>query len=179
MEVTVAYYMGDRYRGDFYMGDPGIWQWIVKGARAALPHVPFIGPVLQNFTRFGARGAPSLPSAAGAAAGAIVRRAGQAVVQHPVLTAAGAAAGVGVAAAEALGMGRPSLPTKGYHIIRKGPHAGKLTKNRRMRPTNPRALRRSLRRVAGFARIARRVMHFTHPRARGRMVYRFARRKKR
>jgi hypothetical protein len=35
---------------------------------------------------------------------------------------------------------------------------------RRMNPLNPRALRRALRRAQGFARFARKTMHFVHPR---------------
>jgi hypothetical protein len=48
-----------------------------------------------------------------------------------------------------------------------------------MRVTNPRALRRAIRRATGFARLARRVLHFVGPKApRGRAVFKFKRRKK-
>lgn len=49
---------------------------------------------------------------------------------------------------------------------------------RRMRPTNVKALRRAIRRVDAFGRIAKKVISFTHPRAaRGHMVFRRRKRK--
>src|SRR5439155_24108202 len=45
-------------------------------------------------------------------------------------------------------------------------HKGEvLVKNRRMNVGNARALKRALRRAGGFARRARRVMSFTHPKS--------------
>lgn len=41
---------------------------------------------------------------------------------------------------------------------------GAMGRHRRMNPLNPRALRRALRRAQGFARFARKTMHFVHPR---------------
>lgn len=113
-----------------------------------------------------------------------------AVQQHPI-AAIGAAAG---AAAATLGAGSMAIRsimgtgvaharyapagTRGYHMIKKGPHAGLWTRNRRRNVENIRALRRALSRAHGFERICRRVMHFTHPgKARGRAVFR--RRRKR
>jgi hypothetical protein len=72
-----------------------------------------------------------------------------------------------------------SCGAKGYHVIRRGPNAGKLTRNRRMRVTNPKALRRAIRRASGFARLAKKVMKFTSPRgAKGRAYFKAPRRKK-
>ena len=110
-----------------------------------------------------------------------------AVQQHPI-AAIGAAAG---AAAATLGMGRTVMTalgghaaryapagTRGYHMIKKGPHAGLWTRNRRRNVGNIRALRRALSRAHGFERICRKVMHFTHPgRARGRAVFKRRRRR--
>lgn len=53
-----------------------------------------------------------------------------------------------------------------------------LVKNRRMNVGNARALKRALRRAGGFARLARRVMSFTHPKS-GRGHFKFKRRAKR
>jgi hypothetical protein len=49
------------------------------------------------------------------------------------------------------------MPLRGYHIIQKGPNAGQWAKNRRMNVVNPRALRRSIRRVSGFGKLVRRM----------------------
>jgi hypothetical protein len=112
--------------------------------------------------------------------GTIAQRAGEIVGQHPVLTAVGGAAGVGAAVmglggAGAFGVGHRAryapAGTKGYHPIKRGPHAGMWTRNRHRNVANIRALRRALSRAHGFARIARKVMSFTHPGKRGRMVF--------
>lgn len=48
---------------------------------------------------------------------------------------------------------------KGYHLAKDG--SGEWVKNRYMNPLNPRALRRSMRRVSGFAKFARKTISFT------------------
>jgi len=47
----------------------------------------------------------------------------------------------------------------GYHLAKDG--SGKLVRNRRMNIANPRALRRAMRRVQGFEKLARRTISFT------------------
>ena len=47
----------------------------------------------------------------------------------------------------------------GYHYAKDG--SGRLVRNRRMNVANPRALRRSMRRVQGFEKLARRTITFT------------------
>ena len=96
----------------------------------------------------------------------------------------GLAGAIGAMKAPALlglgGMGGAVAGTRGFHMskARKG-HPSHLVRNRRMRVTNVKALRRGLRRLHGFEKICRRVLHFTHPRgARGRAVFRRARRRK-
>jgi hypothetical protein len=49
------------------------------------------------------------------------------------------------------------VPLRGYHVIKKGPNAGQLARNRRMNVVNPHALRRSIRRVSGFGKLVRRM----------------------
>lgn len=47
----------------------------------------------------------------------------------------------------------------GYHFAKDG--SGRLVRNRRMNVSNPRALRRSMRRVQGFEKLAKRTIQFT------------------
>lgn len=47
----------------------------------------------------------------------------------------------------------------GYHFAKDG--SGRLVRNRRMNVANPRALRRSMRRVQGFEKLAKRTIQFT------------------
>jgi len=168
------------YTGDFYQGDPGFMSFLGRAAG----FIPGIGGTLSKIvTKIGSS------------------RAGKFVAQHPTLTAAATS---GIAGAGTGMMLRPSGGTpmmmggtpaalgfrtmapgpagpsaRGYHMSkpRRGvpPH---LVRNRRMRVTNPRALRRAIRRARGFERLARKVMHFVSPRAhKGRAVFRARRRK--
>lgn len=123
---------------------------------------------------------------------------GQTPQSHPVLTtvaktAAGVAAGTGAVIATGgmvstalrsigVGMGHAAryapAGTKGYHMIKKGPHAGLWTRNRHRNVANIRALRRALSRAHGFERIARKVCHFVKPGGgRGRAVFKRRRRR--
>jgi hypothetical protein len=69
-----------------------------------------------------------------------------------------------------------AVAAAGYHIIKKGIHAGQMTKNRHRNVGNIRALRRAISRLHGFERVTRKVIHFVKPHTRGKMV--FKRRKK-
>lgn len=60
----------------------------------------------------------------------------------------------------------------GYHLIKKGPHAGEMTKNRHRNVGNIRALRRAISRLHGFERVCRKVVHFVKPHQKGRIVFR-------
>jgi len=48
---------------------------------------------------------------------------------------------------------------RGFHLAKDG--SGRCVRNRRMNVANPRALRRSMRRVQGFEKLARRTISFT------------------
>lgn len=48
---------------------------------------------------------------------------------------------------------------RGYHYAKDG--SGRVVRNRRMNVANPRALRRAMRRVQGFEKLARRTITFT------------------
>jgi len=50
-------------------------------------------------------------------------------------------------------------PPSGYHWAKDG--SGRVVRNRRMNVCNPRALRRSMRRVQGFEKLAKRTIQFT------------------
>lgn len=102
--------------------------------------------------------------------GGIVGRAAGAIQRHPVLSAAGAAATVG-AASTAFRPGRLDIPGAGQM-------AGTGRRYRRMNVCNMRALRRSLRRIHGFAKYARKVYTVTHPAKGARHRFKFGRRRK-
>lgn len=171
------------YMGDYYAGDPGFLSFIGKafkgigrlvglgggGTKIIQAAAPVVVPGV------GAAVARRLPGAIAARGGQIIRAGARAIARHPVLSAAGAAGAIGVATGAGVeALGGPGVPMRGFHISRR---TGALVKNRRMRVTNPRALRRAIRRATGFARLARRVLRFTSPRApRGRAIFKPPRR---
>ena len=156
----MSYYMGDRM-GDYYgVGDPGIGSFFSKALGFGLGAVPVVGPALS-------KGVGALTKFRGIAKGV-----GGAIVKHPVLSAAGAA-GAGMAiggVAEHALMAAGAACPKGFHPCKSkhGCKKGPCVRNRHMRVTNPRALRRSIRRATGFAKLAMRTIHLVHPKKRGR-----------
>jgi len=159
----MGYYgmQGDYYRGDYYRGDPGLFSFFGKAFQGI---AGLAGSVL------GIGGG----KAAAAAPGAMVKISGGLRRVGPMVLPAirkigkgGALAGVAGIAAGALGE-RAML------------HAGRGgRRQRRMNVTNVRALRRSIRRAQGFAKLAKRVLRFTSPRApRGRAVFKHRTRKR-
>ncbi len=60
---------------------------------------------------------------------------------------------------EDLGGGGTGCCPRGFHLAKDG--SGRCVRNRRMNVANPRALRRSMRRVQGFEKLARRTISFT------------------
>lgn len=173
---------GDYYRGDYYgRGDPGFLGFLGKMVSTAGAFIPGVGGIAAKVGGLLGK-AGQTPAGAiaisparklGQVAGSVVRTVGS----HPVISAAGGAAVAGLAgAAVEHRMAGGAGAQRGFHVSRK---TGKVVRNRHMRVTNPKALRRSLRRVAGFARMARRVLHFTHPRAsRGAAHFRFPKRRR-
>lgn len=149
------------YMGDYYRGDPGIGSFfgrIFRGVSGFITGGP--GGALKGLLTPGAAKEmvkAEYPAAAGIAesAGRAVGRVRSMIVKHPVLSAAGAA---GAAA----GMG--ALAAKHMHMGRGGGNG----KHRRMRVTNPKALRRALRRAYGFEKLAMRTIHLLHPRKKAR-----------
>ncbi len=173
----MAYYQGDYYQGDYYQGDPFLGsllglgaKWIGKGFKKIFRKKPAAGSVWGG-SQMVKRDRGMLVSRLGSAAGRIAR------------TGAGAVGtGMAFGAGERIMMPSPQAmfggpqyrpPTSqfvgppapgtmemtgccpsGYHLAKDG--SGRCVRNRSMNVANPRALRRSLRRVAGFGKLAQR-----------------------
>ena len=147
----------------YYTGDPGFFSVVksIGGAFAGL--IPGVGgPLSRAITR--------IPLPIKRTAGTILRTGGAAIIKHPVLTAAAAAGALAVGAGEVGRVGMLGRPAGMHPSMR---HLRALAMGlRRARPrmnvTNVHALRRSLRRVHGFARLAMKVIHIVHPKKKGR-----------
>ena len=150
------------YQGDYYRGDPGFLSFFGGLAKRAVGFIPGVGPALQTGIEAVSKvkgllgGGTKAAAGAASAAGGIAKAAGVSAVRtalkHPVLTGAGAAGAAAGAAALI------------HHHLAKGG----ARKHRRMRATNPKALRRALRRAYAFERIAMRTIKLVHPRKKGR-----------
>ncbi len=183
----MPYYMGDYYAGD--MGDPGFLRFLGRAASGFGLTKRFFGSRVGSALARVIPGGPIVSRAAGALSRAASM--GKMVVRaHPAGTAvAGIVASSGAIAAishraapAAAGMAMmPRMapagleaPMRGFHLSRR---TGAMVRNRRMRVTNPKALHRAIRRAMGFARLARRVLHFVSARApKGRAIFRTKRR---
>jgi hypothetical protein len=175
----MGYYMGDYYAGDYYRGDPGFFSALGGiGRRVAGVGVGLL-PGGGAVTSLAKLGATALARRGVGKAGALARRAGTAIVAHPVISAA-AGAGVIGGAASMSRVSSPSARSSMSEMIRRSHAIGaSLRRRRRMNPYNPKALRRAVRRAHAFARMARHVLRFVSPKApKGRMVFRAHRRKK-
>lgn len=137
------------YMGDFYQGDPGFFSFLGKVAKSAVGFIPGVGPIAK-------RGIEVATSVGGRIAKS---RVGSTIAKHPVLSAAGAAGAIG-AGAGMMGS-RPGVGMRGMRGARGAGGFGR--KHRRMRVTNPKALRRALRRAYGFERLAMKTIHLLHP----------------
>jgi hypothetical protein len=165
----MGYYMGDYYnlRGgsSYYRGDP-FWGFLGRLAKGAFS-------AISGFGGSGMQKAASRAETIGRSAGSAVGGVGRMVARHPVLSAAGAAAVLGMGAgagAEHMMMAGGAACPKGFHPCksRHGCRHGPCVRNRHMRVTNPRALRRSIRRATGFAKLAMRTIHLVHPKKKAR-----------
>lgn len=161
----MPYYSGDYYRGDYYKGDPGFLSTLGNIAGGLASFIPGVGGIVSKGIGMVTSALSRPTSSAGAGMGALpmpkgvptmtrigagVGRVGTVLKAHPVLTAAGAAGIAGAAA----GVGGARLAA---HLGRGG------RRHRRMRVTNPKALRRAIRRTQGFAKLAMRTIHLVHP----------------
>lgn len=169
----MSYYRGGRVYGDYktygYAGDPGFLSSLWKGIKSVA--LPVLGGLIAG----------PLGAAAGTAVGAPKPRAPAFQIPGTVAGQISFPGGMAVSAGYQPTMipGRGRLPPftatgpgvipgggrggavvpSGYHFAKDG--SGKLVRNRRMNVANPRALRRSMRRVQGFEKLARRTITFT------------------
>jgi hypothetical protein len=138
----------------YYSGDPGFFSLFKKAGSFAASFIPGVGGVASKLIS-------KIPTPVRAGA----MRAGTMIAKHPVLSSAGAAGAIALGG-EALHAGRGgAMHVGGMHISRK---TGRMVRNRHMRVTNPKALRRALRRAHGFAKLAMRTIHLVHPKKKGR-----------
>jgi hypothetical protein len=139
----------------YYSGDPGFFSLLKKAGSFAASFIPGVGGVASKVIS-------KIPTPVRAGA----MRAGTMIAKHPVLSSAGAAGAIALGAESAhLRGGGPGMHVGGMHISRK---TGRMVRNRHMRVTNPKALRRALRRAHGFAKLAMRTIHLVHPKKKGR-----------
>jgi len=170
----MSYYvrpMGD-YKTYGYAGDPGflssLWKGVKKIGGAALK-IAFPGPVSiyesiatppirqvpMKPQQFLPGGMPTSFPGVGAAPGSLAAISGRGTMRFPSATA-GQVAGLPRGARP---FGADGLCPCGFHPEKSG--AGYCVRNRRMNVANPRALRRGMRRVSGFEKLARRTISFT------------------
>lgn len=173
----MAYYQGDYYQGDYYAGDPFLGaligmgaKWIGKGIKKVFSKgtglVPgrgttmvasdrgFLGPLARTagtIARTGA-GAVGTGMAFGAGERMMLPPSGGMFTRQGGYRPPGRGF-VGPPAPSMTQAGGMCCPS-GYHLAKDG--SGRCVRNRSMNVANPRALRRSLRRVAGFGKLAQR-----------------------
>jgi hypothetical protein len=148
----MSYYQGDYYQGDYYQG--GLFSSIGKGLSAVWNKIA--RPAVVDYATNLVPGGKAIAAAVGSAASA-ARKVPTIIAQHPVLSAAGAAsmaAAVGVARMTGHGGGK----------AQRAPGGG----GRRMNVCNPKALRRSIRRTHGFAKMAMKTIRLVHPQKKAR-----------
>lgn len=149
------------YTGDYYRGDPGFLSFMGKLAGGVASFIPGVGPALSSgmVGKLGGK-APKLLGPGTEmvrATGSPIRRLGGALLKHPGILAGGS-----IAAAGAAGLTAGHIARK-EHLFGLGGR-----KRRRMRATNPKALRRALRRAYAFERIALKTIRLVSPHKKGR-----------
>lgn len=163
--------MGD-YKTYGYAGDPGFLSSLWRGVKSIA--LPILGGIVGGLpgaviSASGAAGGrkptPTMPMIPGTVGGAITFPGGTSISTAYTGTAMipgqgrlppYTAAGPGVLPGG--GRGGQMVPS-GYHFVKSG--EGYLVRNRRMNVANPRALRKAMRRVQGFEKLARRTIQFT------------------
>lgn len=162
----MSYYrppMGD-YRTYGYAGDPGflssLWKGVKAGFKAFTGIKPTIKPSTSPVQPPGGFGGPMGPYSGGSFPGMGVRPMPAGVPGRAIETR-GVGGGGGKEVIVGGGYKGPDFACpSGYHYAKDG--SGRLVRNRRMNPANPRALRRAVRRMDGFEKLARRVLKNTH-----------------
>lgn len=155
----MSYYqrpMGDYATGGYAVGDPGLFSGLLAlGTKV-------IGGSIAHYKRKAAR------KVAGYVAPDVVAPSMSVGLQQPPgffpgMDTVGKRAGLGGRRAPGYTMGLPAgavdgIP-RGFHLAKDG--SGRYVRNRRMNIANPRALRRAMRRVSGFEKLAKRTISFT------------------
>ncbi len=144
----MAYYgqmRGDYYQGDYYMGDPGFFSFLGGLAKKAVGMIPGVGPALGAIV-------PAGGGAMRARFPEVLQKVGPIVTRVARSRGGRAALGAGALGAVAVAGG----------ALRRRMMAGGR-RRRRMNVCNPRALRRSIRRTQGFAKLAMRTILLVHP----------------
>lgn len=161
----MAYYQGDYYQGDYYQGDPFLGTLFTKG-------ISWLGKKI-----FGRKLSPPGQMVLQRKVGGTLRTAGKvagggiiAAASIPIpftklrVTPSAFLPGGAPLISQRQGlmgpqgqemMGAGMCCPSGFHMAKDG--SGRCVRNRSMNVSNPRALRRSLRRVAGFGKLAQRA----------------------
>ena len=167
----MAYYQGDYYQGDYYQGDPFIGGLIASGASWLAKKIFKRKITTVGKAELARRVSGTLKSSAPwIGAGALASTGMQIPIPGtPFQMTPGAAfpGGAPLFGRRNISLNLPSGPgvgsytappggccPSGYHLAKDG--SGRCVRNRSMNVANPRALRRSLRRVAGFGKLAQR-----------------------
>jgi len=147
----------------YYSGDPGFFSIVKNIAGGALSMIPGVGGIAGKIIS-------KIPTGVRAGAAQMTRTAGMAIVKHPVISAAAGAGALAIGSATAGRAGAFGRPA-GKHPSARHLRALAMGLKRarpRMNVTNVHALRKALRRTHGFAKLAMRVIHITHPKKKGR-----------
>jgi len=172
------YQMGDYGTGGYYQGgDPGLLSFVkraFKKAPAIATGFATGGLLGAGTAAFGLGGkskavpvsgtgginvaAAGMPMVIGPAAGAAMRGLGKGALMKIGKGMLAGAAGATVIRMVTDKYGNECCPT-GYHPAKDG--SQRCVRNRRMNVANPAALRRSMRRVQGFEKLAKRTISFT------------------
>jgi hypothetical protein len=131
------------------------------GAVSTIPH-----SIHEETLKAGGSTSAYTPALRAQHAAAVARgTAANPIGSHPAGTPAGKMPHGGFSAAT---LGEPG--TRGFHLIKKGPHAGMVTRNRRMNWANGKAMGRAERRVRAFLHHAQKYIKWAHPHRLGHAV---------
>jgi len=155
---------GPRMRGDYatggygYRGDPGLLSFLGKAVKTVWKVAkPIVGAVVGGPLGYAIAGGAAV---AGSKALVPVGPPAPPTGFFPGGAAAvGTAVGAAIPAAIGAYAGQAGVCPAGYHPAKDG--SGRCVRNRRMNVANPRALRRGMRRVQGFEKLARKTISFT------------------
>ena len=144
--------MGD-YKTYGYAGDPGFLSSLWKVAKKVV--VPFVGGLLGGPAGIAIGTAVVSPKPAPAALPSPPPGTIGGAISFPGGTSVSLARVPGAAAGAPAAGGQPA----GYHLDKAT--RSRWVRNRRMNVANPRALRKAMRRVQGFEKLAKRTIQFT------------------